>query len=379
MDKRKRAAAAVMLFLVCHLIGCGSTLKPGTMPETASEERIIRIGCLVSEEYYFYREQIYHMAEELQTLQLIAGLEEQKTFGTAEEAWQLLTDCRPQGRLFFEESAFYRYDVMTEEEKNAFGKDNNLDLLLVFGTAAGVWLTENAEGLSCEYMVFGSADPVAAGIVMSNTERCNDKSFVHVDNGRTGRQIDFAYELFSFQTVGVVYEDSDAAYSYSGIQPLEERAGQYGFHIYRLHVEEPQNMADYGRYYRELKEAYAEMIGKVELLYITTGMIEDAKLPWLLEEVHKNGIITVAETSESQVAYGAMLHITMSDPEEEGQFAARTLSSYAGGTDITQLNQIFEITPKISINQATVAELKAEIPMSVYLVADNIYGREAVE
>lgn len=379
MDKSKRVAVAVVLFLVCYLIGCGSMQKPGTLPEADSEERMIRIGCVVSEEYCFYREQIYHMAEELQKLQLIAGLEEQETFATAEAAWQLLTACQPQGRLLFEKAAFYRYDEMTEEEKNALEEDDNLDLLLVFGTTAGVWLTENAERLSFEYMVFGSADPVAAGIVKGNMERCNDKSFVHVDNGRTGRQIDFAYELFSFQTVGVVYEASGAAYSYSGIQPLEERAGQYGFHIYRLYVEEPQNRADYGRYYRELKEAYAQMIGKVELLYITTGMIEDEKLPWLLDDVHKNGIITVAETSESQVAYGAMLHITMSDPKEEGQFAARTLSSYAGGTDITQLNQIFEITPKISINQATVKELKAEIPMSVYLVADKIYGRETIE
>jgi ABC-type uncharacterized transport system substrate-binding protein len=170
----------------------------------------------------------------------------------------------------------------------------------------------------------------------------------------------------------VVYEDSAAAYSYSGIGQLEELSKKYGFRIHRLHVKEVYD-GDYDRYYRELRAAYKKLIPKIDMLYITTASIEDDKLPELLEDVTDAGIVTVAETSESQVEKGALMHITMSDAAEEGQFVASRICDYAGGTAITDMDMVFEVAPKICLNRSAIRKTGVKIPLSTYLITDRIY------
>ena len=372
------------------LIGmCGCTAQ--TVPEAAQTDSgatgQVRIGCLESEDYYFYTEELDSAADELTRQGWIRGdvtdpderSESPSAVDQMTEIWAQICSAESREDLAFVQDAFYDFSVMSETDRIQLMDSSDIDLLLVFGTEAGQWLAQNSEQLSYDYMVFGSADPVTAGIVPDGTGRFSDNSFAHVDPKRTGRQIDMAYRLFQFKNIGVVYEDSVAAYSYSGIRQLEECSQRYGFRIHTLHVEEPENENDYERYYRELKAAYAELIPQVEVLYITTGKIEDEKLPWLLEDVHEAGVITVAETQESQVEHGALVHITMSDPVDEGIFAGRTIAQYMEGTPIDQLNQVYEITPKIVFNYDTAKVLGVKIPMATYLIADTIYTKKSGE
>ena len=364
-------AAAAML-----AAGCSSQKEaPKLKEEPEPIERAVRIGCLESEEYYFYTDQLDSAADTMAKEGWLTGYSGEGE--NTEAVWDDICDSKSREGLEFVAGAVYNMSRMDKAALKELLRRQDLDLLLVFGTSAGAWITKNSDEISYDYMVFGSADPVTAGIAAGETKRLNSHAFVHIDSKRTGRQIDMAYRLFHFQDIGVVYEDSAAAYSYSGIRQLEERSSKYGFQIHTLHVSEPETAEDYQRYYSELKAAYAELIPDIDVLYITTGKIEDEKLPWLLEDVHKAGIITVAETQESQVKYGALVHITMSDPEEEGGFAGKTIMEYAAGTPIDELNQVYEITPKIVFNYDTAKLLNAEIPMSTYLIADAIYPGEA--
>ena len=364
-------AAAAML-----AAGCSSQKEaPKLKEEPEPIERAVRIGCLESEEYYFYTDQLDSAADTMAKEGWLTGYSGEGE--NTEAVWDDICDSKSREGLEFVAGAVYNMTRMDKAALKELLRRQDLDLLLVFGTSAGAWITKNSDEISYDYMVFGSADPVTAGIAAGETKRLNSHAFVHIDSKRTGRQIDMAYRLFHFQDIGVVYEDSAAAYSYSGIRQLEERSSKYGFQIHTLHVSEPETVEDYQRYYSELKAAYAELIPDIDVLYITTGKIEDEKLPWLLEDVHKAGIITVAETQESQVKYGALVHITMSDPEEEGGFAGKTIMEYAAGTPIDELNQVYEITPKIVFNYDTAKLLNAEIPMSTYLIADAIYPGEA--
>ena len=357
-------AAALGALLVS---GCGKT--------TGSNERVerkdVKIGCIIAEEYGPFSDQLSAAAEGLSQQGWLKEYQPPDQTSDAQSIWNEICDLQQMDNARFVKESFYNMSLMEEKEiEDTFFGETDADLMLVFGTAAGVWLTENAEKISFDYMVYASADPISGGIVKSETERFNDRSFAHVDPGRIGRQTELAYEIMPFDSIGVVYEDSEAAYSYSGIAQLEALSKKNGFTIHSLHVDDPKDENDY----QELKEAYHRLIPDIDVLYITTGMIEDEKLPWLLEEVHEAGIITVAETSESQVEYGAMMHITLSDAQEEGRFLAQTLKEYVDGTPIDQLNQVFLISPHISLNLDTIRKVGAKIPMSVYLIADQIYG-----
>lgn len=338
------------------------------------ESSAVRIGYLESEAYGPFARQTDAAAQTLSQL----GYLEQYVFDArtdSHDVWTKICESQIHKNALFVKEAFYTLNLMSEDEKQKLLMRNDLDVLLVMGTAAGKWLAANADQISYDYMVYAVSDPISAGLTKSETERINKKSFAHIDTNRMGRQISMAYRVFGFTDIGVVYEDSAAAYSYSGIPQLLEQQALHGFNIHTLHVKEPtgEDPVDYERYYQELKQAYASLIGKIQVLYITTAMIEDHMLPWLLEDVHKAGIITVAETSESQVEMGALIHISLTDSEEEGDFAARTLDEYIKGTPIDRLNQVFEFTPKISINFDTARLIGAEIPVKVLLIADTIY------
>lgn len=356
---------------MCFVQGCSGSVSqaPG-----GKDERIpshINVGCFNSGEYYYYHDVLDSIALELQRMGYISGYDPDKTRETTKEVWLDLCACDSECFTFIPERYYEQY-YMSEEELEEAASVSDVDLMITVGSLAGTFLTEVADRLAYDYMVIGVADPVSAGIVESADKRVNDKSFAVVDAKRIGRQIEAAYEIFHFSSVGVVYEDSEAAYSYSGIGQLKAASEKYGFEIHELHVKEVYE-DDYDRYYSELKDAYSQLIPDIDLLYITTATIEDEKLPWLLEDVIDAGIVTVAETSESQAENGALMHITMSDAYEEGQFVAARVFDYACGDRITDMDMVFEIAPKICLNKTTIERTKVKLPVSIYLVADKIY------
>ena len=381
MQKKSRLIVifSVILLATTLFVSCTNTTETAKHQYSRDGDKTVRVGCLVSEEYFFYTEQLFYMSDSLSDSGYLSAFDIDLDKTDAKTVWKKICSNDTADNFRFESDSFYYFDTMDDGQKDSLLKSENVDLMLVFGTSAGVWLTQNADVIDYEYMVFGSADPISAGIVKDQNQRFNNKSFAHVDPGRIKRQLEFAYEISEFKSIGVVYEDSKAAYSYSGIGIVEELSKKYGFEIHRVNVDEPKSKDDYDRYYRELKAAYHSMLNDIDVLYITTGMIEDEKLPWLLSEVHKKKIITVAETSESQVEYGAMMHITMSDPKEEGQFAGQTLQEYFSGTPINKLNQVFMISPHIALNKTTIEKVGADVPMSVYLIADSIFQGEKHE
>ncbi len=362
---------AFTLSLLLALEGCGSGNAQVEATEQVSEPSVIRIGCFNSGEYYYYQDVLDSIAQELQRQGYISGYDTDKVRNSSEEVWHDLCGCESDC-LYFIPEVYYEKYYMTDDELDAAADCDDVDLMIAVGSLAGTYLTQVADRIKYDYMVIAVADPVSAGIVAGADQRVNDKSFAVVDTKRITRQIEAAYEIFGFTSVGVVYEDSEAAYSYSGIGQLREAAGKYGFEIHERHVTEVYE-DDYDRYYSELKAAYAELIPDIDMLYITTASIEDEKLPWLLEDVIDAGIVTVAETSESQAQYGALMHITMSDAYEEGQFVAGRILEYSRGAAITDMDMVFEIAPKICLNRTTIRRTGVRLPLETYLVADKVY------
>lgn len=371
----------VPLLLFCGLLsGCQTADTDTAKTHDYAPRESLTIGCLIGEEYFYFKDELFAAASELEEMGVISGFDINAEYETTQDVWDALSDAESTGETVYTFSGtdFYNYDVMTEDEIASMLEEDSIDLMMVFGTAAGKLLTANADQLSYDYMVFGATDPISSGIVAGTDERFNDHSYAQVDTRRITRQIEGAYELFEFQDIGVVYEDNDAAYSYSGIGQLEDAATEHGFRIHTRHVAESAGPEDDERYYRDLKAAYDDLQDEIDALYITTATIDSAMLPELLADLHQAGIITIAESSESQVENGALMHISLADSTEEGQFFGHVLAEYAAGTPITEIGQVFEFTPKIYFNRETIEETGARLPLEMYLAADTIYPEEAL-
>lgn len=376
--KGKVACLFLALLILILPVGCGGSAEDTSDTKTYTPREELTVGCLIGEEYFYFKDELFAAAAELEDMGVITGFDPNASYETTRDVWNAMALSQSSGETEFHflGREFFNYDEMSEDQIDAMLTDDTIDLMMVFGTAAGKLLTENADRISYDYMVFGATDPISSGIVAGVDERYNDKSYAQVDTRRITRQIEGAYELFEFQDIGVVYEDNDAAYSYSGIGQLEAAAAEHGFTIHTRHVVESAGEADDERYYSELKAAYDDLQDEIDALYITTATIDSAMLPELLKDLHEAGIVTIAESSASQVEMGALMHISLADSTEEGQFFGHVLAEYAAGKPITEIGQVFEFTPKIYFNRETIEKIGVRLPLEMYLVADTIYPEE---
>ncbi len=339
---------------------------------------VIRVGLFRGEDYYYWNDELKSMGAELLHNRLITSYQA-RNYESMEDTWAALVSSvglSNRGRLEFVEDAFYTLDRMNEDEIGQMLDRDDLDLMLTFGTASGKIMTGNADRIPYDFMVFGATNTVNTGIVKSETERYSDNAFAQVDTEETRRTMQSAYDLFHFRNVGVVYEDNEDAYVYSGIDVLDEMAETYGFTVHRVFVDESEGPEDDERFYSELEAAYASLLPKIDTLIITTSTIEDDKIPELLDDIIDAGIITISQESEEECRMGALMFMMVASADEDGMFMAKTIGDYCQGTPISELPMVYVSQPKLYLNYETIKRTGVRIPMRAYMIADTIYTEE---
>lgn len=352
-------------------INLESTCEKNKVDLVGSEISSLRIGYVESETFDLYTNLIKNIALEFQKE---GALKEYKIdTNTGKETWLKMCENNISNEFKFEKDMYFNLKDMSEEEYKKAINFDNVDLVIVMGTTAGKYFSENET--KNKFMVFGAADPILSGIIKSETEKNNPNAFAHVDKAKYKRQIQVGHKILNFKKVGVVYQNDEAAYAYSGIDSLKDAAKELDFEIIIKHVDEAKNENDYERYYKDLQNAYKELADeKIDALYITTATIQDEKLYELLShDIYPKKIPTMAQTSESQVEYGATLGVTLLDPEEQAAFAVAQIKKYKSGEDFEKLDQVNESTPKIYINYDVAKKIDVKIPFSILLITDAIY------
>ncbi len=344
---------------------------------TNAENSKLRIGYVESEDFYDFS---YQLTSIFMGLQELGVIDNNYKISTNErdssKVWNNICDNCKSDKVEFVKDMYFDMKYMNQENYTQMVNRNDVDLVIVMGTVAGKYFLENET--KNKFMVFAAADPISAGIVKSETERYKSNSFAHIDNTRYERQIKASHKILNFKKVGVVYQNTEEAYTYSAIDQLKNSAAELNFEIVEKHVDEAKGQNDYDRYYADLRKAYKELANEgIDTLYITTATIEDKELFNLLEpDIYANKIYTIAQTSESQVKSGALLGVTIQDPWEQGYFGATQIKAFIDGTPFDQLEQVNEGIPKIYLNYDVAKLTDLKIPFSTLLITDTIYKLE---
>ncbi|MCL2033115.1 MAG: hypothetical protein FWG94_00120 [Oscillospiraceae bacterium] len=335
----------------------------------------VRVGYIESESFRPFARGLAGIALGLEERGIISGFAADPQEEAADAVWKSMAASDGGGRIRFAEDMFFTMKTMGEEEIARCINSDEIDLLIVMGTVAGVYVSERET--KNDFMVFAAANPILSGIVKSETERFSINSYAYIDPSRYRRQVDVAYNIFGFSRLGVVYENTPEAYAYSGIEQVELSAGSNGFAVVRRHVDEARDDADMDRYYRDLKAAYTHLAGEgIDALYITTATTEDHMLPWLLEDIVPAGILTIAQLGEEQIRHGAVFGVTLDDPDDQGRFIAHVMEQYLDGTAISQLRQVYEIVPKIYMNYDAAIRSGIRLPFKTLISMDEIFRDE---
>ncbi|MCL2055766.1 MAG: hypothetical protein FWH02_00930 [Oscillospiraceae bacterium] len=362
-----------LLPLAAALIFSGSIHTASASPSDESAAPI-RVGYIESESYSSFTYGLAGIAQGLEERGVISDFAHDPLEDDARSVWKAMAAAESEHILFAEDMFFTLKSMGGQEAARAVNSDE-IDLLIVMGTVAGVFVSEREE--KNDYMVFAAADPILSGIVKSETERFTPNSYAYIDPSRYRRQVDIAYHIFGFTKLGVVYENTPAAYAYSGIGQAELSAVTNGFSVERRYVDEARDDADMDRYYRELKAAYKQLIDEgIDALYITTATTEDHMLPWLLEDIAAAGIPTISQAGESQVRNGAVFGVTLDDPADQGRFIAHVIEQYLEGTPIDTLPQVYEIVPKIFVNYDAATRSGILFPFKTLISMDEIFRDE---
>lgn len=250
-------------------------------------------------------------------------------------------------------------------------KTGDIDLVISMGSDAGKVLAKMSQ--PAKVMIFSASNPLMSGIVKNADISWVEGIWAHVDNNKFIRQLMVLKNVIEPKRLGVVYENSDIARTYSAIEDVEKIAAKEKISIERVFVNEPSSDKDNERYYEELHAAYETLATKIDAFYLTVASIEKEKLPMLLEPFIKRNIPVFSQIGADEVEFGALMSITAIDFKNVGRFGVDILKEVISGTPIEELPQQFESTPMIIINLSTAEKIGFKVPFEMLLVADQVF------
>ncbi len=361
--------------------------NPGNAAGEQSNGRPLRIGYVQMREYSSFAQQLLMLAKEFEDEGSVEkgfieanypdtdfDLSYQR--GDTEKLWNAIcTNMAGQRKYEFVRKAYFDMGIMDEKDYSQMVNRDDVDLMIVMGTAAGTYFKEHEK--THPYMVLLAADPIASEIVESEKEPGDDRTYALIDNTSYRRQIEAGYLFLHFKKLGIVYEDSEDAYLYSAIDSIREASQKLGFEILVRHVDEPKSEKDTDRYYRELKQAYRELAAEgMDTLYITVSSIDyENKLQELLEDfIVPHKIPTLAQDDVAPVQYGALFGVSLVDYSEQAKHVIRQMQSYhEDGVAFRRLDQVCECTPKIFLNYQTAQKIGFQVSFEDLQIIDSVY------
>lgn len=384
MISHKKVISAILCISLMVVSVCIKTDASDAVQNKAAG--VIRLGYVEGDEYGPFAQLLLDMALEFVEEGSIdksfaeqyknVNYEEKFSYGDTRKLWNAICDANKENaRYRFVREVFFDLEEMDEDEYSIIANRDDVDIMISMGTVSGVYLAENEK--KTKFMNLFSANPVDSGIIKSLTERYNDYSYALVDPTTYNRQMDASYKFLGFKKLGIVYEDSEAAYQYSAIDVVKQKAEEYGFEVVYEYVDEPLGEEEYDWYYSELKKAYRKLVDQgIDCLLITVASIDyESKMQELLDDaIIPAGVMTIAQDGTVPVAYGALFGVTLTDCEESAKHVVKQIRDYnEEGVPFDQLEMVYESTPRLAVNYTTASRIGFEIPFKNLQIVDYIY------
>ena len=347
---------------------------------------VVRIGFAESEEYGFFAQFLLCMARKMADEGSIradflekykdVNFEESFREGDTLTLWNDICDANVEGAGYqFTREAFFDMSRMKESEYETMANRDDVDLTFAMGTAPGVYLVEHEK--KNKFMSVYAADPVASGILKSETERFTPNSYAMVDYTAYQRQLEAGFKFLHFKKLGVVFEDNEEGYLIAAIPDVEKKAKELGFETVYEHVKEPENQEDEERYYNDLKAAWRRLIDQgIDCLYITSWPVDyEPKLKELLDDtIIPARIMTLAQDDFIPLEYGALFGVTLGNTDEVAVHMFDELERYRkDGVPFDELDMNCESTPTIGVNYSTAQKIGFEVSFENLQMVDKVF------
>lgn len=273
---------------------------------------------------------------------------------------------------------FYQLIFMSEEEKAEFvrhmNEDGEIDLILVMGTAAAQFVKENK--IKTDMMVISMTNAYKSGIVKGVEYSGLDNIWAHMSPNRYYNQLNVFYDLFRFEKLGIVFEDSENGRNEIAYEDIRRFAENNGIDLVEVPVDADINSDAPGSYEEKMILGYHELAGKADAVYMTnSGNRTPERIPEYLEPLYRYGVPVFSQTGKNDVKNGATMTVVRYSFEEIGAFCADRLVRIMEGKRPGELEQGYDESQAICFNISAAEQADLKLPFKALLSADTIYTR----
>ena len=293
--------------------------------------------------------------------------------------WQWLAKNTESKWLEFVPDAYWRpgnFDSdqrapMREAISNRLHGKQDIDLIIAMGTWAGQDLREVGPPVPT---VEGSvSDAIAARISDSEDDSGRDNLHVRIEPERYQRQLRLFHEIVEFESMGIVYEDSDEGRSYAALAAAEQVAKERGFRLEHCHA--PSTGIELEQAVANAVDCYAELAGRhVGAVYITTHRgVTGESINDIAAILTQARVPSFSMAGSREVQRGILMSIAQADVSHVGLLHAETIARIFNGALPRELSQLWVDPPKIALNLSTAREIGFDPPVDILLAADEVY------
>lgn len=251
----------------------------------------------------------------------------------------------------------------------------DIDLVFTMGTWPGRFVKSLNLGLPM--IVYGSIDPIGAGIVKSAGDSGDMNIWAQVDPSAFTRQLQFYYNTIHFKNIGMVYNNEII----NSIPDYEKTAEAAGFKISKVKINKlvSNNQEEENRYYENLKDLYSKLVQeeKIDAYLINTDIItNDLKINNLFQIFYQAKIPIFVQIGDNFVQNGAFMLVSPRDYKGMGAFASNTIGAIFNGEKPGNLPQEYVSSPYLSLNLDVAEKIGFTPSFEMLLSCEHIYTNQ---
>lgn len=370
-----------VLFLATAVIlaGAAHAAPHSTAPVAPATHDKWRIGYVDSGDYVDYQLTLAETVDGLELLGWLRFAEPRPEGLSGPELWNWLASNVESDYLKFIGDAYWRPGNFDAEQRapmrQAIAKRleerGDIDLLIAMGTWAGQDLREL--GPPVPTIVGSVSDAIAAGLSDSEHDSGRDNLHTRIEPERYQRQLRLFHDIVGFNTLGIVYEDSEAGRSYGAVGAAEQVAAELDFRLVQCHA--PSASIELEEAVQNATDCYAKLAERhVDAVYVTIHRgVTTESVKQIADILLQARIPSFSMSGSREVEKGLLMSIAQADLSHVGLFHAETIARTLNGALPRELSQLWVAPPKIALNLSTSRRIGFDPPVDILLAADEVY------
>lgn len=269
------------LFLSLVAIGLLSGIAPASEPDHFSTDPVPRDGAKWRIGYYEggpygnYQESFIAIVNGLAELGWMEPAPRLASIASNRDRWEWLSRSATGDYLEFVQDAFYsaKWDKQGRKLLRAriitrLKEKGDIDLIIAAGTWAGRDLATNAHQTPVVAMAI--SDPIGSGVVESRQSTGLVHIHARVDPRRYELQLEMFHNIVGFETLGIVYENTDSGRTYAAVDTVYKMAGDLDFKVVSCRI--TLGVEDVRVAERDVIACFRKLVKTTDALYVSRHM-----------------------------------------------------------------------------------------------------------